>query len=126
MTDRLMASAQVVETSVTNNSPSQASNHPDYLFQSRLISYFDCFNGCVIRILLVPVKLATAMVKRRIINEVAGSNSVEVLTFQASIRNSLNCVHNCDDHSLLDHDLLLSKNKGFRLFVGCCSFIRTY
>ena len=30
-----MASAHVVETSVTNNSPSQDSNHPDDLFQSR-------------------------------------------------------------------------------------------
>ena len=30
-----MASAQVVETSVTNNSPSQDSNHPDDPFQSR-------------------------------------------------------------------------------------------
>ena len=29
-----MASVQVVETSVTNNSPSQDSNHPDDLFQS--------------------------------------------------------------------------------------------
>ena len=26
--------------------------------------------------------------------------------FQASIRNCLNCVHNCDDHSLLDWKLL--------------------
>ena len=31
-----MASAQVVETSVTNNSPSQDSYHPDDLFQSRI------------------------------------------------------------------------------------------
>ena len=30
-----MASAQVVEASVTNNSPSQDSYHPDDLFQSR-------------------------------------------------------------------------------------------
>ena len=30
-----MAAAQVVETSVTNNSPSQDSYHPDDLFQSR-------------------------------------------------------------------------------------------
>ena len=30
-----MASVQVVETSVTNNSPSQDSNHLDDLFQSR-------------------------------------------------------------------------------------------
>ena len=30
-----MASAQVVETSVTNNSPSQDSYHPGDLFQSR-------------------------------------------------------------------------------------------
>ena len=37
-----MASAQVVETSVTNNSPSQDSNHPDDLFQSR---YFKNNNG---------------------------------------------------------------------------------
>ena len=29
-----MASAEVVETSVTNNNPSQDSNHPDDLFQS--------------------------------------------------------------------------------------------
>ena len=33
-----MASAQVVETSVTNNSPSQHSNHPDDLFQSRYVT----------------------------------------------------------------------------------------
>ena len=33
-----MASAQVVETSVTNSSPSQDSNHPDDLFQSRYVT----------------------------------------------------------------------------------------
>ena len=33
--EAMMASAQVVETSVTNNSPSQDSYHPDDLFQSR-------------------------------------------------------------------------------------------
>ena len=33
-----MASAQVVETSVNNNSPSQDSNHPDDLFQSRYVT----------------------------------------------------------------------------------------
>ena len=33
-----MGSAQVVETSVTNNSPSQDSNHPDDLFQSRFVT----------------------------------------------------------------------------------------
>ena len=44
-----MASAQVVETSVANNSPSQESSHPDDLFQSQLIHvisillYFFCF-----------------------------------------------------------------------------------
>ena len=32
-----MASPPVVETSVTNNSPSQDPNHPDHLFQSRNI-----------------------------------------------------------------------------------------
>ena len=32
-----MASAQVVETSVTNNSPSQDSYHPDDLFQSKYL-----------------------------------------------------------------------------------------
>ena len=33
-----MASAQVVETSVTNNSSSQHANHPDDLFQSKFES----------------------------------------------------------------------------------------
>ena len=33
-----MASALVVEMSVTNNSPSQDSNHPDDLFQSRYVT----------------------------------------------------------------------------------------
>ena len=33
-----MASAQVVETSVTNNSPSRDSYHPDDLFQSRHVT----------------------------------------------------------------------------------------
>ena len=32
------ASAQVVETSVNNNSPSRDSNHPDDLFQSRYVT----------------------------------------------------------------------------------------
>ena len=33
-----MASAPVVETSVTNNSPSQDSNHPEDLFHSRYVT----------------------------------------------------------------------------------------
>ena len=33
-----MASAQVVETSVAEKSPSQDSNHPDDLFQSRYVT----------------------------------------------------------------------------------------
>ena len=33
-----MASTQVIETSVTNNGPSQDSNHPDDLFQSRYVT----------------------------------------------------------------------------------------
>ena len=33
-----MASAQVVETSVANNNPSQDSNHPDDLFQSKYVT----------------------------------------------------------------------------------------
>ena len=33
-----VAYAQVVETSVANNSPSQDSNHPDDLFQSRYVT----------------------------------------------------------------------------------------
>ena len=40
-----MASAQVVETSVTNNSPSQDSYHPDDLFQSRYITYDNFVNA---------------------------------------------------------------------------------
>ena len=33
-----MASAQVVETSIANNSTSRDSNHPDDLFQSRYVT----------------------------------------------------------------------------------------
>ena len=40
-----MASAQVVETSVTNNSRSQDSNHPDDLFQSRKDNVSNIWNG---------------------------------------------------------------------------------
>ena len=36
-------------------------------------------------------------------HEVTGSNPVEVLNFSGFyIRNCINCVHNCEDHSLLD------------------------
>ena len=42
-----MASAQVVETSVTNNSPSQDSYHPDDLFQSRYIYNIMGYRGKV-------------------------------------------------------------------------------
>ena len=42
-----MASAQVIEMSVTNNSPSQGSNHPADLFQSWYIPLCDfVFVGC--------------------------------------------------------------------------------
>ena len=35
--------------------------------------------------------------------DVTGSNPVEVLNFfQASLRNCINCVHNCEDHSPFD------------------------
>ena len=43
-----MASAQVVETSVTNNSPSQDSYHPDDLFQSRNAFVLDIPIACVV------------------------------------------------------------------------------
>jgi len=33
--------------------------------------------------------------------------------FQASIRNCLNCVHNCDDHSLLDFKSTVQHMKYF-------------
>ena len=38
MVNLKMASAQVVETSVTNNSPSQDSYHPDDLFHSTYVT----------------------------------------------------------------------------------------
>ena len=42
-----IASAQVVETSLTNNSPPQDSNHPDDLFQSRHFFYLVFFGCCI-------------------------------------------------------------------------------
>ena len=51
-----MASTQVVETSVTNNSPSQASNHPDDLSQSRYVTPgFKPFSYCDIYIIIIIV-----------------------------------------------------------------------
>ena len=39
--------------------------------------------------------------------EVTGSNPVEVLNFSGFyLRNCINCVHNCEDHSLLDSTVL--------------------
>ena len=50
-----MDSTQVVEMSVTNNSPSQDSNHPDDLFQSRNINI-------VIIIIIITERLAALSV----------------------------------------------------------------
>ena len=47
-----MASAQVVKISVTNNSPSQDSNHPDDLFQSTCILLLKKVN-CVKNLILL-------------------------------------------------------------------------
>ena len=41
----MMASAQVAETSVTKNSPSRDSNHPNDLFQSRKDNVSNIWNG---------------------------------------------------------------------------------
>ena len=54
-----MASAQVVETSVTNNSPSQDSSHPDDLFNSRYVTPgFKPFSYRIgyVCLLLLPMK----------------------------------------------------------------------
>ena len=50
-----MASAQVVETSVANNSPSQDSNHPDDHFQPRYVTPgFKPFSYLIIIIKILP------------------------------------------------------------------------
>ena len=42
-------------------------------------------------------------------HEVTGSNPVEVLNFFSGfLRNCINCVHNCEDHSLFERVILLS------------------
>ena len=51
-----MASAQVVETSVTKNSPSQDSYHPDDLFQSRYATPgFKPFSYLVVVVVVIIV-----------------------------------------------------------------------
>ena len=47
--------------------------------------------------------------------EVMGSNPVEVLTFLAFLCNCLNCVHNCDDHTLLDFKSAVQYMKVFHI-----------
>ena len=59
-----MASAQVVETSVVNNSPSQDSNHPDDLFQSRYVTPgFKPFSYSLLRCGIL-VSLTLALLKK--------------------------------------------------------------
>ena len=64
--DLKMASAQVVETSVANNSPSQDSNHPDDLFQSRnnisIIIHFVAFKRDATRVYGVSLRPKTVQV----------------------------------------------------------------
>ena len=66
-----MASAQVVEMSVTNKSPSQDSNHPDDLFQSRnnhkvaqntnmyVVSFpsAECYKTVLVMIIIIIINL---------------------------------------------------------------------
>ena len=66
-----MASAQVVETSVANNSPSQDSNHPDDLFQSKF---------CLYRIVRYSSgDLVTMPVRQQSINPASASVDVKLL-----------------------------------------------
>ena len=69
-----MASAQVVETSVTNNSPSQDSNHPDDLFQSRyestelqFVIWSDIFIIIMIMIMITMMRMRMRMMMMIII-----------------------------------------------------------
>ena len=56
--------------------------------------------------------------------EVTGSNLVEVLFFQASLRNCKNCVHNCEDHSFTCvHFLAIKTNATIRFFQRSYSII---
>ena len=60
-----MASAQVVETSVTNNRPSQDSYHPDDLFQSRYATPgFKPISYCsLLKLLFFPKQLAGGLAR---------------------------------------------------------------
>ena len=57
-----MASAQVVETSVTNNSPSQDSNHLDDLFQSRYSMLLLGSNHFLINSIILNYDMAMSVV----------------------------------------------------------------
>jgi len=56
-----MYSARVVETEVTNNSPSQDSNQPDDFFQSRYNSYCSVLLPFPIAIRGMPVSLRSSV-----------------------------------------------------------------
>ena len=57
------------------------------------------------------VQLVRASLRYR---EVTGSNPIEVLNFSGFyIRNCINCVHNCKDHSLLDFTSTVQNKKYF-------------
>ena len=75
-----MASAQVVETSVTNNSPSQDSYHPDDLFQSRY--HANCYQFtrslCVVGHLFFPCNCCSSIYKHDYITGCLIKNSMYV------------------------------------------------
>ena len=84
-----MASAQVVETSVTNNSPSQDSNHPDDLFQSRYVTpgfkpfsyYLVTLKGKIFATFDFSIALLVVQSKERSILAAAGDQvTLHVLT----------------------------------------------
>ena len=62
-----MASAQVVETSVTNNSPSQDSTHPDDLFQSTYVTPGLKPFSYYFKVLLENAKIIKVLMKYNII-----------------------------------------------------------
>ena len=104
--------------------PHNCEDHSSFDFTSavlntkHVIHHFSFFPHGLIRIYKWPAHNVSGFITQLVrashrYREVTGSNPVEVLNFSGFyIRNCINCVHNCEDHSLLDHSLLAMSHVG--------------
>ena len=100
-----MASAQVVETSVTNNSPFKDSYHPDDLFQSRYNT-----NSCFV--VSIQLSLGGVFTKKKKLDGSCpeGSEYSTIVTFSSACYNARQVCLDIDLLSQSTHTEIISRS----------------